>query len=79
MSINKYKDFNTQWYQDRINRKVGQDNIEILSSGTSNRRDIRFQVLQEIGIKSGDRILDVGCGLGDFYSYLKSYRLVTHH
>ena len=71
MSINKYKDFNTQWYQDRINRKVGQDNIEILSSGTSNRRDIRFQVLQEIGIKSGDRILDVGCGLGDFYSYLK--------
>ena len=71
MSINKYKDFNTQWYQDRINRKFGQDNLEILSSGTSNRRDNRFQALQEIGIKSGDRILDVGCGLGDFYSYLK--------
>lgn len=29
-------------------------------------QEIRFRVLAEIGIKSGDSILDVGCGFADF-------------
>ncbi len=34
----------------------------------SNReiQEIRFRVLAEIGIESGDSLLDVGCGFGDF-------------
>ncbi len=31
----------------------------------------RFQVLSEIGVKSGDSILDVGCGFGDLAIYLQ--------
>jgi len=29
-------------------------------------QEIRFEVLADIGIKSGDSVLDVGCGFGDF-------------
>lgn len=30
----------------------------------------RFRVLCDLGIKNGDSVLDVGCGLGHFYRYL---------
>jgi len=30
----------------------------------------RFNVLMDIGISSGDRVLDVGCGYGAFYDYM---------
>ena len=33
-------------------------------------QELRFRVLAEIGIKTGDSILDVGCGFGDLFSYL---------
>ncbi len=34
-------------------------------------QELRFQVLSEIGIVSGDSVLDVGCGFADFYRYLQ--------
>lgn len=34
-------------------------------------QEIRFRVLTEIGIKSGDSVLDVGCGFGDYKSWMK--------
>lgn len=46
--------------------------IETLASGNEERRLIRFQVLTEIGELSGQKILDLGCGFGDFYNFLKS-------
>ncbi len=33
-------------------------------------QEIRFEVLVEIGISSGDRVLDVGCGFGDLKGFL---------
>lgn len=44
--------------------------IKALASGTEDRRAIRFDILAEIGIEEGSSVLDVGCGLADFYSYL---------
>lgn len=44
--------------------------IQALASGTEDRRIIRFDVLTEIGISNGVSVLDVGCGLADFYSHL---------
>jgi len=34
-------------------------------------QEIRFRVLAEIGVESGDSVLDVGCGFADFKSWLK--------
>jgi len=35
-------------------------------------QEIRFKVLAEVGIESGDSVLDVGCGFGDFKSWFES-------
>ncbi|MBI1194782.1 MAG: methyltransferase domain-containing protein [Gammaproteobacteria bacterium] len=32
-------------------------------------QEIRFRILSEIGIESGDSVLDVGCGFGDFLGW----------
>jgi len=34
------------------------------------QQSLRFKILSEIGDLKNKRILDVGCGFGDFYSYL---------
>ena len=34
-------------------------------------QEIRFRVLAEIGIESGDSVLDVGCGFADFKSWFE--------
>jgi len=33
-------------------------------------QEIRFKVLADIGIQSGDSVLDVGCGFGDFKAWM---------
>ena len=35
------------------------------------RQPIRFKVLEEIGILDGSSVLDIGCGFGDLFSFLK--------
>lgn len=57
-------------YNERL-AKVG-PSFEALASGTPERRNLRFRILREIGITDGDSVLDLGCGFGDFYEYLKS-------
>ena len=32
---------------------------------------LRFEIIKEVGIESGSSILDVGCGYGAFYEFLK--------
>lgn len=55
-------------YNERL-REFG-PGIKALASGTEERRSIRFDVLTEIGIRDGCSVLDVGCGLADFYTHL---------
>jgi ubiquinone/menaquinone biosynthesis C-methylase UbiE len=45
--------------------------IKALASGTEERRAIRFDILTDIGIKDGVSVLDVGCGLADYYEHLR--------
>ncbi|MDX8397741.1 MAG: class I SAM-dependent methyltransferase [Mariprofundaceae bacterium] len=39
----------------------------------------RFKVLSEIGVHSGDSLLDVGCGFGDLFNWLGSHDLATDY
>lgn len=45
--------------------------IDALASGTMERRAVRFGVLQSLGDMHGASVLDVGCGLADFFAYLR--------
>lgn len=40
---------------------------------------IRFRELAGIGIESGDRLLDVGCGFGDFHRFLQDQGIDTDY
>ncbi|WP_420349345.1 class I SAM-dependent methyltransferase [Pelagibius sp.] len=51
-------------------RQHGRD-FRALNWGSKAGQENRFRVLSEIGLSAGDSILDVGCGLGDLYDYLK--------
>lgn len=47
------------------------ENFKALDWGSKTSQISRFKVLTEIGMVSGDSILDVGCGLADFYEWMK--------
>jgi SAM-dependent methyltransferase len=47
------------------------DSFKSLNWGSRESQIRRFEVLAEVGIKSGDSVLDVGCGLGDFYAWIQ--------
>src|SRR5262249_27257091 len=56
----------------RYNRRLAESggDIRTLSSGTAERRDIRYQILCEVGLRDGVSVLDLGCGFGDLVRYL---------
>lgn len=74
-SIDKKRIINR--YNDRIER-LG-TTLEALASGTEERRQIRFRVLAEVGISSGDSVLDLGCGFGDFSEYLSRKNIIVSY
>lgn len=43
--------------------------VEALGWSNEEAQQKRFQVISEIGIKTNDSVLDVGCGYGDFSLY----------
>lgn len=69
MNPDDYKKATVAWYQQRL-VEHGQG-IKALSSGTEERRAIRFGVLTGVGIAPGCSVLDVGCGFADYYAYLR--------
>ena len=57
-------------YKKRL--KTFGNNVRALATGNKKRRLIRYQVITEVGIKTGDKVLDVGCGLAKYYEYLNN-------
>ena len=41
-----------------------------LGWGSKCSQEKRFKVLKDVGIKTGDTVLDIGAGFSDFYPYL---------
>jgi 2-polyprenyl-3-methyl-5-hydroxy-6-metoxy-1,4-benzoquinol methylase len=62
------REVSNQRYRERLERYGA--NIRALASGVPERRAIRFDVLAAIGDLNGCSVLDLGCGLADFYEYL---------
>ena len=50
------------------------ETFRALDWGSRESQMKRFEVLAEVGIVEGDSILDVGCGLADFYSWLIEHK-----
>lgn len=66
------KNTDKEWINKRYSERLTKegDTYEALRTGPWERRELRFSIISEIGIQSGDSVLDVGCGYGDFYDYL---------
>lgn len=60
-------------------QKLDDDNEDkyALMCGWKNRANQydRFEKLTQIGIKSGDKVLDIGCGVGEYVNYLTNKKL----
>ncbi len=56
------------WYADKV-RRFGYDHRG-LGFGNRSSQEKRFDALMELGDLDGARLLDVGCGFGDFLVYL---------
>jgi SAM-dependent methyltransferase len=69
MNPDDYKNATVAWYRERLAQHGA--GIKALSSGTEERRAIRFGVLTGVGIEPGCSVLDVGCGFADYYAYLQ--------
>lgn len=63
---------------DRRLEKWGYD-IRSLASGDETRRKLRFDILTEVGLESGCRVLDLGCGFGDLYGYLTEQNIQVEY
>src|SRR5919109_3859483 len=61
---------NVRYYTDLIG-KYGVD-VRALDWGSRESQAVRFSVLAEVGQLHDASVLDVGCGLGDFFGWLKS-------
>jgi SAM-dependent methyltransferase len=59
-------------YFDGLLEKHGVGSLAV-GMGPQERHDLRHQVLSEVGLRSGGSLLDLGCGLGDFYSYMRRH------
>jgi len=55
-------------YETRL--KEHGDSIKTMGWRDKEQQHLRFKILSEIGNLNGAKILDVGCGFGDFYEYL---------
>lgn len=61
-------------YQNRYNErllKFGYSTKTLGWGGGKERQLLRFKTHLEIGFKENDSIIDIGCGFGDLYFYLK--------
>jgi SAM-dependent methyltransferase len=57
-----------RWYADKV-RRYGYDHRG-LGFGNRSSQEKRFEALLSLGDFDGSRVLDVGCGFGDFLGYL---------
>jgi SAM-dependent methyltransferase len=63
-NLDVIKDFYPQYYSD------AKGDAKIVGWSSKKEQEKRFDVLLNVGVQSGDTILDFGCGLGSLYEYM---------
>lgn len=58
-------------YFNNLSARYSPDTVERVGWSSRSTQVTRFDILTNIGPLQGRSILDVGCGVGDFYGYLK--------
>jgi SAM-dependent methyltransferase len=51
-------------------KKHGANDVRSLGWGSRDTQFRRFEILTEIGIKDGNDVIDMGCGFGDFKTFM---------
>lgn len=72
----KYKDIITKFYEPYL-KYCNVNDSQIVAWTTNQTQDMRFKILYDIGIKPGDNILDLGCGVGHLINFLKKQNFDT--
>jgi len=67
------KDIIVTRYRRRFNQHG--HSVKAVATGPKESCQIRFGVLQDVGDLQNCRILDIGCGLADFYAFLKNQQV----
>ena len=70
-------EFNINYY-DTLIKQHGYD-IKSLDWSSKKAQEDRFKILTDIGDLSGCKILDVGCGFGDYYKWLKKQEIQVNY
>ncbi|MCM8532323.1 MAG: class I SAM-dependent methyltransferase [Lentisphaeraceae bacterium] len=73
MSYNKDDLQNIEYYQNRF-KKFGRS-YETLNWGSKESQELRFSIFSEIGRLNNKKLLDIGCGLGDYYNFLTDNKI----
>ena len=75
-NYNQYKKINNQFFEELINQK-NNEHSKVGWSSESHAK--RLNKIIEIGDLNNRSVLDIGCGLGAFYEFLKSKNITTDY
>ncbi len=66
---------------ERYNKRIDKFGVNIkgLASGVEIKRELQFKILSEIGNLNNKSILDLGCGFGAFYLFLKKNKINVNY
>ncbi len=64
-------------YEERL-EKFGRS-VKTMGWSSREQQFLRFKILSEIGDLNGKSVLDVGCGFGDFFDYLKNKEITIDY
>ncbi|MCS7077531.1 MAG: GNAT family N-acetyltransferase, partial [Bacteroidia bacterium] len=78
LQINEYNAKKNRDYYSKLVKIYGND-IRSLNWGSRASQELRFKIFTEIGDLQGKKILDVGCGLCDFYEYLTRNKIYVDY
>ena len=71
------KDRIAKHYEHRID--TGRENFDVLDWASAESQNARFEVLVANVDLQGKSLLDVGCGLGDLWTFLKARKIIARY